>query len=375
MNIPDYRIASFCTSPAWGGLEMNVLRSMRWMQQRGWQVCLYSPAHTRMFTEAKRWNIPVQAVRQRLRKGDLAAAWRLSRLIRKQCVKRLIVHQSHDMFTAAVAKRLSPKDLRLVYSQHMHVGRNKKDLYHSWLHCSFDAWETPVQWLADRVREKSRIPAERIHVLARGQEMDKFTVLQPDRLAARQRYGLPSDAFVVGLIGRVDPKKCQDIVVQAIDRVRREGHDVRLLMIGDQTVGEGDEYTKYVRKLVKDLNLTDFVCSHPFEPEVEWAYAGLDVFVLASKSECYGMVTIEAMASGLPVIATRDGGTLSIIDHERNGLLVTPKDVDELTSAILQLIESPDFARKLAQTAREEAVVKYSHVRQCEQWEQLLTSL
>jgi glycosyltransferase involved in cell wall biosynthesis len=87
------------------------------------------------------------------------------------------------------------------------------------------------------------------------------------------------------------------------------------------------------------------------------------------------MVTIEAMASGIPVIATNDGGTVSLVNHGRNGLLVTPKNVDELAEAMLRLIEHPNLAHQLAETARREAVVRYSHTAQCEAWETLLGEL
>jgi glycosyltransferase involved in cell wall biosynthesis len=145
--------------------------------------------------------------------------------------------------------------------------------------------------------------------------------------------------------------------------------------VGDQSHNEGDEYTAFVHRLAVDLGLSDFIHFHPHDKQVERAYAAMDIFTMASKSECYGMVTIEAMVSGVPVIGTNDGGTVSLIDHERNGLLVTPRDINELTRALLRLMENPDLAARLADTAREEAREKYSHRRQCEAWEALFERL
>ena len=375
VRIPDYRIASFCTSPSWGGLEMNVLRFLRWMQQRGWKTGLYAPPDTRMFAEAPSWGLTVYPIRQRFKTGDVVNAWRLARQIRKDNVKRLIIHQSQDMCTGALAKRMAGPNVKLIYHQHMHVGGAKKDFYHAWLHQSFDAWVTPVQWLADRVLEKTTVDPKRIHIIPRGNEIDKFIKHQPGRIEARRRYQLPEDVFLVGVVGRLDPKKCQDVVIEAVANVRRAGHNVHLLLIGNQSFGEGDEYVAEVHAQVKRLGLSDVVHFRPHDDEVEWAYAGLDIFVLASKSECYGMVTTEAMSSGIPVIGTNDGGTVSMIEHGRNGLLVTPKSVDELTSALLKLINDPAKARQLATTAREEAKTLYSHTHQCEQWEKLLLTL
>ena len=375
MDKTAYRIASYCTSPSWGGLEMNVLRFLGWMKQRGWKVVLYGRPGTRMFAEASKRGLPVRPVRSTMKTGDLVNAWRLARQVKRDNVRRLVVHQSQDYFVTAFARWFSRGFMKLISSQHMHIGGTKRDLFHAWIYRRFDAWATPVQWLADRVMEKTVIPPERIHVIPRGIEIERFTDNLPSRSEARSYYHLTEDATVIGLVGRLDPKKCQDVVIEAVSEVHRKGHRPHLLFVGDQSHNEGDEYTDYVHKLAVDVGLSDFIHFHPHDKIVERAYAALDIFTMASKSECYGMVTIEAMVSGVPVIGTNDGGTVSLIDHERTGLLVPPKDVSELAQALVRLIENPDLAARLAAVARTEALQKYSHVRQCEAWEGLLENL
>jgi len=367
----SYRIASYCTSPSWGGLEMNVLRSLGWLQQRGWEVIFYGRPDTRMFIEARHRGLPVRRVYSTMRAGDFVNAWRLARHLKRDNVRRLEVHQSGDFFVGVFAHRFSGRRTRLISSQHMHIGGTKKDVYHAWLYRQFDAWVTPVQWLADRVMEKTVIPPEKIHVIPRGIEVDRFTSNLPDRSEARRHYKLADDDIVIGLIGRLDPKKCQDVVIRALATVHAAGHRAHLLLIGDQSHNEGDEYAASVYRLVNQLGLGDFVHFHPHDKLIERAYAALDIFTMASKSECYGMVTIEAMVSGVPVIGTNDGGTVSIIDHDRNGLLVTPRDVNQTAQALMKLIENPDLRNRLASEARNEAVEKYSHHRQCEAFEAL----
>ncbi|MCP4685699.1 MAG: glycosyltransferase family 4 protein [bacterium] len=353
---------------------MNVLRFLGWMQKRGWEVILYGRPDTRMFVEARRRGLPVRRVYSTLRTGDLVNAWRLARHLRRDGVRRLVVHQSQDYFVGAFARRFSSGFTRLLSSQHMHIGGTKKDVFHSWLYRQFDAWATPVQWLADRVMEKTVVPPEKIHVIPRGIEIERFTANRPGRAEARAHYGLSEDDFVIGLIGRLDPKKCQDVAVKALAAVHASGHRAHLLLVGDQSFNEGDDYAASVHRKVDELGLGEQVHFHPHDKFVERAYAALDIFTMASRSECYGMVTIEAMVSGIPVIGTNDGGTVSLIDHERNGLLVEPRDVDGLAQALLRLIERPDLRDRLRREAQDEAVVKYSHLRQCEAWEALFRS-
>ncbi len=369
------RIASYCTSVAWGGLEMNVLRFLKWMRQRGWDTHLFTRPDARMFEQAPKWGVDATVVNSRMKTGDLVNAWRLSLLLKRNRIDRLIIHQSRDMFVGVFAKKFSGGRVTLIYSQHMHIGGDKKDAFHSWLYKHFDAWVTPVQWLADRVLEKTTLNPNLIHIIPRGIEMDDFTVNKPTRNEARKRLDLPEDAFVIGIVGRLDPKKCQDVVIKALARVIEAGHDVHLVLVGARTVNEGDDYAASVHKLVPELGLSDRVHFRGHDPEVQYAYAALDIFVLASQSECYGMVTIEAMSSGLPVIGTNDGGTVSLITPEKTGLLVTPKDVDELTAALIRFVEEPEFTRTLAHNAGEEAKTRFSHLSQCEAWERLLPEL
>lgn len=375
MTVGNYKIASYCSSPSWGGLEMNVLRFLHWMQQRGWSVILYANPDSKMYAEAKNRDLTVRPITSRLRYGDIVNGRRLAKAIRRDNVRRLIIHQSQDMFLGVTAKLFAGDGIRLVYSQHMHIGGTKKDWFHSKLYAQIDAWITPVEWLAERVKEKTFIDPERIHIIPRGIELNRFTEHQPKKEVARRRFGLPENDPVIGLIGRLDYKKGQHIAIAALAKVRAEGHRAHLLLVGDQSYAEGDEYVAQINELVRDLRLEKYVHFRPHEPEVEYAYAALDVFVLASKSECYGMVTVEALSSGLPVIGTNDGGTISLIDHGRNGLLVPPLDVDALVNALLRLLGDNGFRKSIASEARRDGLAKFSHIRQCDAWEVVLDKL
>ena len=87
------------------------------------------------------------------------------------------------------------------------------------------------------------------------------------------------------------------------------------------------------------------------------------------------MVTVEALVSGLPVIGTNDGGTVSLIEPGRNGFLVEPRNVKALETAMATLLEDRDLAVRMGATAQKEAVLKYSHLSQCEACEKLFADL
>jgi glycosyltransferase involved in cell wall biosynthesis len=354
---------------------MNVLRFLRWMKARGWRVGLYGNPDTRMYREARNFGIQVGPIVSNMHSGDLVNARRLSKMVRHDGVRWLITHRSQDLFLGVFARLFSGNTCRLIFHQHMHIGKNKKDLYHRWLYRQIDAFVTPVPWLAERVREKTSVPKDRLHIIPRGIEVARFTDAKPEKVAARSSLGLPPRAPLIGLIGRLDPKKGQDTVIKALARVHAAGYPAHLLLVGDQSFDEGDKYAASIRSLVEDTGMTDYVHFRSHRPDVETAYAALDIFVLASKSECYGMVTIEALTSGLPVVGTNDGGTVSLIDPGRNGLLVTPQDVAELSEALVSLLKEPEATAQMGLRARQEARVKFAHTTQCKAWEGLLEQL
>ncbi|NOY87804.1 MAG: glycosyltransferase family 4 protein, partial [FCB group bacterium] len=170
-------------------------------------------------------------------------------------------------------------------------------------------------------------------------------------------------------------KKGQHILIEACAMVHKAGYPFHLLIVGEESLNEQTHYAEDLRQLTEQLNLKEFVHFLPYQKKIEMVYKALDLFVLTSQSETYGMVTIEAMASGLPVIATNAGGTKGIIEDNVNGLLVTPFGVSELAGAVIRIISDRELRYRLATQARKDALEKYSHLRQCKRLEELFARL
>ena len=368
-----FPIASYCSSTGWGGLEMNVSRFLLWMQKRGWPVMLYAEPDSGIIAHAKQLAIPTQAVNH---PSEVAAIWK-SRAQAKQLasdgIRVLIIHQTRDLLLCSLAKKWSGGRMRLIFSQNMHLG-NKRDMIHAWQYRAIDAFVSPLPILADQAKQQTVVPPEKIHIIPHGIELEMFAN-RMNRAEARHQLGLPQDATIIGIIGRLDPKKGQHIGIRALARLRAEQIKAHLLIVGESTVGEGNRYRQHLQNLVAELRLTESVHSRPYLTRPELAYGAMDIFVLTSQSETYGLVTIEAMTSGLPVIGTDAGGTVNIIEHERNGLRFPPDDDAALADGLARYLNDPIFAAKLAAQGKADAIARYSHVQQCERWEQLMRDL
>ncbi|MEW6412052.1 MAG: glycosyltransferase family 4 protein [Candidatus Zixiibacteriota bacterium] len=371
----DYNIAFICPSKSWGGLEMNVFRLAKWLTGRGHHIILYGYPGSTLYDSCEKEGIAVRGLRSKSKLGDIFLAFSLARQLRRDNARIAVFHLNKNMILMALTKVFAGRFLRIVYMQHMHVGPSKRDIFHTWLYGCLSAWITPLDWLARAVREKTRIEPSKVRVIPLGIEVDRFTDKKPGKQLARKLLGVPKDVVIAGVVGRLDPRKGQHILIEACRKVHDRGHKLHLLLVGDPSLNEYTGYDETLRKLTVKLGLDACVHFKPHLDNIEYAYAAMDIFALTSKSETYGMVTLEAMASGLPIIATAEGGTLDIIQHESNGLLVKPYDPVELADALDRILRDNDLAVKLASKAQSDAESTYSNTRQCELLESLFDEI
>jgi glycosyltransferase involved in cell wall biosynthesis len=157
---------------------------------------------------------------------------------------------------------------------------------------------------------------------------------------------------LIGIIGRVTRWKGQHIFLEAAAQVRRDFPDAHFAIIGSALFGE-DEYADELRQLVRKLGLEDCVEFTGFLHSTTEYLQKLDVLVHASiTSEPFGLVVAEGMVAGKPVIATRGGGVLEIVQDGVSGLLVPMGDPDAMAQALKHLLENPDKARAMGKAAR-----------------------
>ncbi len=162
-----------------------------------------------------------------------------------------------------------------------------------------------------------------------------------DRAAARAALGLAADAIVVGWVGRLSPEKGADVLLEAIARMGRL--DLTVSFIGD-----GAARTTLVDQASR-LGLSDRVRWHGLVPEAARLYPAFDCFVLSSRTEGTPIALFEAMAAGVPVVATRVGGVPDVVS-EAEAMLVPSEQPAALAEAIAGVLGAPtDAARRSAQ--------------------------
>ena len=193
----------------------------------------------------------------------------------------------------------------------------------------------------------------KVRVVANGVDVAAIDSARPGPLVRRE-LGLPESSPVIGLVGRLDHwGKGHKELFEAM-AILKERHPVHALIVG------GGRRIDEIKALAASLGLAGEVHFLGTRRDVPDLLNAMDIFVLPSHSEGVSLALLEAMAAGLPVIATSVGGTPEVVMDGENGLLIPPRDAEALAGALARLLEAPDFAKKLGANARRHVREHYS---------------
>ncbi len=206
------------------------------------------------------------------------------------------------------------------------------------------------QTIADAQRRlRPRRPVRVVHPGVELARFDPARVPAPDR--ARVMLGLPPAGPIVGIVGRIERWKGTHVLVEAMPKVLSAHPDALAVVVG--TVHDRDpEYGKFVTRRIDELGLRDSVRLVGAQRDPEVWMSAMDVVVHASQREPFGIVVIEGMALGKPVVAGNAGGPTEVITDGENGLLTAYGDADGLADAIMRYLDDPDVAARVAARGR-----------------------
>ncbi|MFV9631150.1 MAG: glycosyltransferase family 4 protein [Methanosarcinales archaeon] len=201
----------------------------------------------------------------------------------------------------------------------------------------------------DMKKEMQKICSRDVSVIPNGIDLSSFEDLS--RKEARSRLQIKDDEKVILFVGTLRPVKGIRYLIEAMRLIKDKNESTKLFLVGD---GEEREYLK---NLVKGLILEEcvrFIGKVPNEKVPECMVAS-DVFVLPSLSEGFPVVILEAMASGLPIIATKVTGLLEIVKDGKNGILVESKSPDEIAEKVLLILGDDELRERISENNRKEA--------------------
>lgn len=203
--------------------------------------------------------------------------------------------------------------------------------------------------------QRSQWPHHSTTVVPPCVDLDRFdpTTL-PSPKEARRELDLPEDGPLLGMVGRLQRLKGMHTLVAAMPQILEDHPNARAVIVGGAHADE-PEYERILDREIAKRGLEDRVVRAGFQSNVALWMQAMDVFVHATDHEGFGMVIIEAMALGTPVVAGKGGGPPEIITEGENGFLTPYEDADALARQVCRILGNPGLAQKLGANARQRA--------------------
>ena len=208
------------------------------------------------------------------------------------------------------------------------------------------------QVVAKHMMDNFKVPFRRIRLVYRGVDVEKFKYRKIDESVKHE--------YTIGIIGRLSPIKGHKYFIRAVSKAVKYVPRIKVLIVGDAPP-EKERYKQELESLVNRLGLSRYVEFLGARSDIPDILARLDLLVMASiVPEGFGMVIIEAFASGVPVVATGVGGVMEIMRDGENGLIVPPEDPQPMGEAIVRLLKDRKFAKEVAQRARKDVEERFN---------------
>jgi glycosyltransferase involved in cell wall biosynthesis len=259
-----------------------------------------------------------------------------------------ILHAHNPVMAAGgrIVARSLPRRLRprLIVTDH-NVWQSYKAASR-WADGLTSRWDDARFTVSEAVRASLPGPIQlRANVVVQGIEVERVQAQRAERAAVRAELGLDPDVLVVGTVANLRAQKAYPDLLAAAADVLERLPDTRFVAVGQGPL-EGEIRALHAQRALGDRFL---LLGH--RPDAIRVMSACDVFVLASHWEGLGVAVMEALALGLPVVATAVGGVPEVVGHEREGLLVPPRRPTELATALLRLLTDAEERRRMAEAA------------------------
>jgi glycosyltransferase involved in cell wall biosynthesis len=195
---------------------------------------------------------------------------------------------------------------------------------------------------------------DRIICITNAVDVNRFRPATPvEKTEAKEALGLPKEIAVIGTVARLVQRKGIDVLLRAFGLLR-PSHQAHLVVVGDGPCGEE------LRALAHELGIEDYISWLGFQANPIRSLQAMDVFALPSRLEGSPNAVLEAMATGLPIVATNIGGVVDLVEEGRTGFLIPPDNPGSLAVALDRLLRNPSLRADLGCRARKRAAKAFS---------------
>jgi len=296
--------------------------------------------------------------KKRINSFRFSVMFNLVRILKEHHVDILHCHRHKATTYAVMAARIAGTPVLLAHVHGLGRSRNLKRRLINFILFRNVNRLVPVanSVKEDVLRNNWFVPDEKLFVLENSVDYGRFADVSISKKDAKQMLGMPADSLVFGTIGRLVPTKGLSYLIAAFSKVKKQMPSVHLVLVGDGPC------RAELQMQASDALCGDSVHFLGHRANVEQLLKGMDVFILASVAEGMPRVLLEAMAAGVPCVATQVGGIPEVINGKAVGFLVPPGDPEALAEMMLRVAKMPgEELAEVIEKARGRIRRFYSH--------------
>ncbi len=338
------KILQICSARQIGGGEKHLADLSNRLDRRGHQVFFAlapdSPVKE-LINNAARENFLFARMRNAL---DVFSGREVAKFAAEKNIEIIHAHLAKDYPLAALAARITSTPF--VFTRHVLFPLKRLQKYAL---KNVGGIIAPSKAVADSLRKQNLFSPEKIVTIHNGVDLERFQSIEKKSIAN----------FTVGTIGHLAPIKGHDIFIRAAALVLQKRQDIKFVIVGEDKSDSG-ENRRAIENLIRELDLQNHVELAGWTNDVRTFLGKFDLFVSAARSEPFGLVIVEAMASRIPVVATRSEGASEIIEDAASGVLIPLESHEMLAQIILDLAENPSRRESLSDSGRRRVEDKFS---------------
>lgn len=228
---------------------------------------------------------------------------------------------------------------------------------------------TVTKAVADFTAQQEHIPRDRFEVIANGIDAGHYRQSNFDHASIRRSLGIPEESLLIGTVGRLVPQKNMTVLLEAASAIFARHPNVSLLIVGDGC------QRPLLEERAQRLGIASRVIFAGARLDVRPFLAIMDVFAHSPRYEGFGLVLLEAMAAGVPVVARAVGGIPEVVEHNRSGILIDDDSQKTLENAIETLLMDKDTRQRLIDGGYHLVHDRFSRQRMVQHYQELYARL
>ncbi|MFC1492470.1 glycosyltransferase family 4 protein [candidate division KSB1 bacterium] len=360
-------------SSAWGGLEMQACRIAESLSRRDHDITVAAPEKSKIITTCRDSGLKTIGMKPLLKYLDIITAVKISRLIKQNKIDIIHCHMSKDLSTLVLAKKFAGRG-KIVFTQHMDSRYKKKDIFHKWVYKRIDNIAAVTKGMSQNIFDHTPANINQIKYIYNGIDIKQYQPVKEKTIYSE--YFIPENAHIVGIVARLDRLKKQELLVEAAGGVLKEFPETYFMIVGEETPSKtGEGYRKILINKIKQRNLEKNFRVIGFIEDVRPVLGSLDISVLTTPKETFGLVLIESMAMRVPAIGTDNGGVPEIIEDGVNGFLFEPDNSAELAEKIIKILGDDNLRKQMGKNGQKIVNEKFDIDKKITEYERLFADL